>query len=105
MYYHRWKALVLSVVLATLIATPNWATDYRTIALTGDPAAGAAGSYDAFAVPLLDSTGNSAFVASAQGTPGVWVEGSSGLGLVALAGTTDPGTGGGNSFRSLMPCR
>lgn len=74
------------------------AVDYRTVVLTGDAAPGASSSFDGFESPQLNVSGQVSFAATAQGTPGVWAESGAGLGLVALAGVTNPGAGGGVNF-------
>lgn len=93
------KTIGLTLLFAVFAANLTWATDYRTVALTGDAAPGTAGTFDSFQTPSLNSSNDTSFVATAQGgTPGLWAEGTGGLNLVALAGSTAPGIGGSVQF-------
>ncbi|MGI9428061.1 MAG: DUF7453 family protein, partial [Bythopirellula sp.] len=81
------------------------------VARTGDPAPGTAAglTFSNLSVPVLNSSGQTAFRGSLTGTGvdstndrGIWSEGAgSGLALVAREGSSAPGTAVGVNFRGL----
>jgi hypothetical protein len=88
------------------------ATDVRTVALTGQQApgmpSGANFEWFAYALPVLNDVGQTAFVASLTGggvvstnNYGIWSEGSGSLTLVAREGSHAPGTPVGMTFGDL----
>ena len=78
-----------------------------TVALAGDAAPGVPGaSYSNFAHPALDASDRAAFAATLAGgavNRALFAETGSGLGALALAGDTAPGTGGGVFSDFLYP--
>ncbi|QDT68807.1 hypothetical protein MalM25_17320 [Planctomycetes bacterium MalM25] len=88
----------VAAVCSLFFAAKAMGKEYRTVALTGQAAPGAVGDFDGFQAPQLRESGLASFASSAQGVPGIWAESGGGLGLVALAGATDPGAGGGVDF-------
>ena len=104
-----------TIIVALVVGCPSVATAaegiLRTVALSGQAAAGAPGNaaYDSFGVPVVNATGQVAFGAilqlsgdvTSQNDVGVWSEGSGVLSLVAREGGQAPGAPIGTNFASL----
>ncbi len=116
----RWTIAVAIALGATSLQANLYAAELRTVALTGQPAAGtiddvAYASFDAhffgisiplFRGPVLNDSGQTAFRANLFGSgvnstnnQGVWSEGSGNLALVARTGSPAPG---GGSFGTVL---
>jgi hypothetical protein len=99
------RTSIALLVVALLATTAHAAPSLRTVALsnTQAPGAGAGTLYSSVGVPVLNNSGEAAFLAAlSSGQRGVWSEGLGSLELVAREGDPAPGAGAGVTFRNMF---